>query len=196
MIKVKEQFKEENISKRIRNLRESKNMTLDALAKEIDVSNSYISKLERSKKSPPISILYKISKALEIDFNFLITGLEAYKDIKVSVVRKNERIKVSGNNKSGNYNYFSLGYKKDNKLMEPFLIEISNESEAVPYSHDGEEFNYVLEGKVEFIIENDIFELNEGDSIYFESKLSHIIKNLNKDKSILISINTIKKALK
>jgi transcriptional regulator with XRE-family HTH domain len=194
---MEEQFNEEMISKRIRNLRESKNMTLNDLAKKIDVSSSYISKLERSKKSPPISILYKISKAFKTDLNYIITGFEVYKNTKISVIRKSEQIKVIGRNRSGNYDYFSLAYKKDNKLMEPFILEISNKSKAEPYTHDGEEFNYVLKGKVVFIIENDIFELNEGDSIYFESELSHIIKNLDKnDKSVLISINTVKKDVK
>ena len=168
-------------------------MTLDDLAKSIDVSKSYISKLERSKKSPPISTLYKITTALGSDLNFLITGHDLYNSKKVSVVKNNEQFKVSGNNKSSDYIYYALAYKKNNKLMEPFLVEVSKNSILKPYSHDGEEFNYILKGKVEFIVDNDIFILNEGDSIYFESKMSHSVRNLNSEKSILISVNTINK---
>jgi transcriptional regulator with XRE-family HTH domain len=188
---LKDTFNEELISKRIRNLRTNKNMTLDDLAKIIDVSKSYISKLERSKKSPPISTLYKIATALGTDLNFLITGHDLYKNIKVSVVKNNEQFKVSGNNKSSDYTYYALAYKKNSKLMEPFLVEISENSKLKHYSHNGEEFNYILKGKVEFIVDNDIFILDEGDSIYFESKMSHSVRNLISEKSVLISVNTI-----
>lgn len=190
---MKHIFNEEFISKRIRNLRLSKNMTLDDLAKSIAVSKSYISKLERSKKSPPISTLYKIASALGSDLNFLITGHDLYNNKKVSVVKNNEQFKVSGNNRSSDYTYYALAYKKNRKLMEPFLLEVSKNSTLKPYSHDGEEFNYILKGKVEFIVDNDIFILDEGDSIYFESKMSHSVRNLNSEKSILISVNTINK---
>ena len=190
---MKDIFNEELICKRIRNLRLNRNMTLDDLAKSIGVTKSYISKLERSKKSPPISTLYKIATALGSDLNFLITGHDLYKNTKVSVVKNNEQYKVSGNNKSSDYTYYALAYKKNNKLMEPFLVEVSENSTLHHYSHDGEEFNYILKGKVEFIVDNDIFILDEGDSIYFESKMSHSVKNLNSEKSIFISINTINK---
>jgi transcriptional regulator with XRE-family HTH domain len=188
-------FNEELICKKIRNLRLNKNMTLDDLAKSIDLSKSYISKLERSKKSPPISTLYKIATALGTDLNFLITGYDLYKNTKVSVVKNNDQFKVSGNNENSDYNYYALAYKKNNKLMEPFLIEVSKNSSLKHYSHNGEEFNYLLKGKVEFIVDNDIFILDEGDSIYFESKMPHGIRNLSSEKSVLISVNTIDKEL-
>ena len=186
---MEEYFKEELISKRIKNLRLSKNMTLDDLAKKVGKTKSYMSKLERSKKAPPIATLHKITTALGTDLNFLITGHDIYEKVKVSVVRNNEQLQVSGNYKRSDYIYYSLAYKKNNKLMEPFLIEITKETSKLKYySHDGEEFNYILKGKVEFIIDYDSFVLEEGDSIYFDSKMSHAIRNLDSDKSLFISI--------
>ena len=61
--------------------------------------------------------------------------------------------------------------------MEPFIIDIIPNEKSKPSksSHEGEEFIYVLEGKVTVHYGNEIFELGKGDSIYLDSIVSHLV---------------------
>jgi len=79
-----------------------------------------------------------------------------------------------------NYRYESLETKKQDKHMEPFLVEFGNSetSEMVFMSHEGEEFLFLLEGKLEFRSVDRVEILNPGDTIYFESDLSHSFRCL------------------
>ena len=71
--------------------------------------------------------------------------------------------------------------------MEPFLVQVkSNESkEFIASSHEGEEFIYVLDGSVEITYGNDVFTLQKGDSIYYDSILKHHVHSKNSDATIL-----------
>ena len=61
--------------------------------------------------------------------------------------------------------------------MEPFIVDIVPDEKSKPQksTHEGEEFIYVLEGQVTIDYGNDIIELKEGDSIYLDSIVSHLV---------------------
>jgi quercetin dioxygenase-like cupin family protein len=79
------------------------------------------------------------------------------------------------------YIYIALETKKTNKSMEPFLVEfpIRDTEDMVFNSHEGEEFLYVTEGSVEFRTVDRVETLEAGDSIYFESDISHSFRCLS-----------------
>jgi transcriptional regulator with XRE-family HTH domain len=52
---------------RLRELRQKRRMTQEALAKKLDVSRAYLSRLEMGRHDPPLSLLRRIAKALRID---------------------------------------------------------------------------------------------------------------------------------
>jgi len=64
--------------------------------------------------------------------------------------------------------------------MEPFLVEFMpmETSEMVFTNHEGEEFHYVLEGKLEFRTDDRVEVLEPGDAIYFESDQNHSFRSL------------------
>jgi quercetin dioxygenase-like cupin family protein len=103
---------------------------------------------------------------------------------KIAITRHNERIRVEKrpHHRKGevNYVYETLETKKTNKQMEPFLVEfpVQDSSEMVFMNHDGEEFLHVLEGTLEFRSVSRVEVLESGDSIYFESDLSHSFRCL------------------
>jgi len=98
---------------------------------------------------------------------------------KISITRQGERIRVERrpHQEKGevDYIYVALETKKTNKNMEPFLVEfpIRDTEDMVFMSHEGEEFLYVTEGEVEFRTVDRLETLQPGDSIYFESDISH-----------------------
>ncbi len=66
----------------------------------------------------------------------------------------------------------ALAFKQSKKHMEPFIItfDLKEKEDIVFFSHEGEEFLYIIEGKVEFCIEEKCTILEEDDSLYFDSR--------------------------
>jgi len=192
------EFEEHLIPRRIRVVRKSMNMTAEDLAKKIDMTKAYISKLERAKKAPPISTLYRIALALDVDMNYLITGKNInYNNSKASFVKSGEQISVDGRRgKEYGYRYYALAFKKSQKLMEPFKIVVSNKEEKKPFSHPGEEFNYLIEGEVEFFLGADVYKMKPGDSLYFDSSLPHYARSTTNKDAIFLMVDVVKERLK
>lgn len=61
--------------------------------------------------------------------------------------------------------------------MEPFIVDIvpGQSDQLAKSSHEGEEFIYVMEGKITVAYGTDVFELEEGDSIYLDSIVAHLV---------------------
>jgi transcriptional regulator with XRE-family HTH domain len=142
-----------NIGRKIRKLRKGKALTLQNLSTSTGLSKPLLSQIENELVVPPISTLLKISRALEKDITFFFQ--EPDNDGKVVVVRPFERERLDTKKlgrTDGGYSYESLAYKKTRKNMEPFLIEFErkDEKDLSFYSHEGEEFLFVLEGNLEF----------------------------------------------
>lgn len=71
--------------RRLRELRQSRNLTQEALAEAADLSGNYISDLELGLKVPSLTIIVRLSQALDIAAADLLTAFtrEAVKKIKV-----------------------------------------------------------------------------------------------------------------
>jgi len=150
-------------------------MTLDRLATLTGFTKGYLSKIENSKKVPPIASLASICKALHTDiaYFFQSDGRELFEE-RVSVVRADERKRVTRGGTAFGYNYESLAHTKRHKRMEPFIFTFPPRmARRVWFDHEGEEFLFVLKGRVEFEVRGEKWVLEEGDSLYLDSKLPH-----------------------
>jgi len=111
----------------------------------------------------------------------------------VVLVRKDESKVIDsryfGREESGYY-YEALAYKKSKKYMEPFLVEFKRKkAEKLSYfSHEGEEFIYLLEGTLEFRTENQQYILRPGDSLYFESSIPHAYRALERKNAKALTV--------
>jgi len=178
---------EKQIAKNIRKIRLDKNMSQEKLAELSGLTKGYISKIEKSHTAPPFSTLSKIAHALDVDITILTAEeLELPSDVELCIVRKGEGKKISSAILQG-YHYEALANKKSGKNMEPFFLMPAFDEKAI-FSHDGEEFMYVLEGTHEFIYDNKKYILNEGDSIYFDSKIPHTGRSIGKKRAKILAV--------
>lgn len=173
---------EYNIGQKIKKLRLAKKLTLQAVARETGFSPALISQIENNNVSPPIATLSKIAKFFDVKVGMFFA--EDEDECRYEVVRANERKVVSRvisrAGTSQGYSYDSLSFRKQNKKMEPFLLSITDKtSEENTYSHDGEEFLFVMTGTAELILDNDRITLEAGDCIYFDSSLRHRLLSKN-----------------
>ena len=170
------------LGSKIRELRLKKNYTLQDVAAKTGLSKPFLSQIENDHVVPPVATLLKVARAFNVSLAHFFQD-EVGSD-KIAITRHNERIRVEKrpHHRKGevNYVYETLETKKTNKQMEPFLVEfpVQDTSEMVFMNHDGEEFLHVLEGTLEFRSVARVEVLESGDSIYFESDLSHSFRCL------------------
>ena len=178
---------EKQIAKNIKKIRLDRKMSQETLAELSGLTKGYISKIEKSDTAPPFSTLGKIAQSLNVDITVLTAeDLELPQDIKLCIVRDGEGKKISSSILEG-YHYEALAHKKSGKNMEPFILMPAFDEKAV-FSHDGEEFMYVVEGTHEFIYDDKKYILNEGDSIYFDSRTPHTGRSIGKKRAKILAV--------
>ena len=166
------------VGQRIKDLRIARKMSRAEVAEKSGISEATLSSIENHLVSPPLGNLVSLAKAFEVSVGDLFgdKGDAAY-----CIVRSDDRKPVSRFNstdgETSGYNYESLGQHKKKKQMEPFLVTLNpgKVKQTEPNQHIGEEFLFVLEGKVEVRLLNHTDILNPGDSIYYDSTMPHIV---------------------
>jgi len=173
---------------RIRRKREDQQLKLNDLAQKVGVSSSALSQIENAKAFPSILTLKNIANSLHTTVGELIGENETL--FKQPLIR-NEEKKFVRENKSGAKLYL-LSHHDPLKQMETYLVEFEQDanSENIMNSHPGQEFCYVIEGKLEFILEDKTYILEAQDSFYFNSNAPHLINNMSLQKSKIIWVVT------
>jgi len=165
-----------NIGSKIKKLRKARKLTLQDVARETGFSPALISQIENNNVSPPIATLSKLARFFDVKIGIFFEEEEAER--RYEVVRKGERRVVSRViSKAGTghgYTYEALSFRKRNKMMEPFLLTVTERAkEEELYNHDGEEFLLILQGRAEVLLEDERIVLEEGDAVYFDASLKH-----------------------
>lgn len=162
---------EERIARRVRRLRRLRGLTLDGVGARAGVSKSLLSKIENAKVSSPISTYARIAAALGVTVGELLGEEDGGPCV---LVRRDERKPMPRDGTRFGYIYEALGYKKLHKRMEPFLLTYPAGLPQVPsFTHGGEEFVFVLRGRLEFVHGGRRFVLRPGDSLYLDGRVPH-----------------------
>lgn len=170
------------IGTQVRELREKNHYTLQDLAAKTGVEKEILSRIESHEFIPPIATLLKLANALNVSMVHFFQDKAGSEKIAVTRHDERQRIKRRPHHMEGevDYIYEALEIKMTTKHMQPFMVEfpVQDTSEMVFVSHKGEEFLYLLEGILEFRTPDHVEVLNPGDSIYFESDVSHSLRCL------------------
>ena len=164
------------VGRRIRELREDRELSLQELADRTGYSSALLSQFENHMVSPPLGAIIKLVKALDTQVGDFLGDSP---DQNFIIVRRDEKEIVSRvASQSGvnlGYTYESLGFGMKGRSMEPFVVTL--EPVAIKEKHlsvhEGEEFIYVLEGKMSIRLEEYTDVLEPGDSIYFRCTTPH-----------------------
>lgn len=177
---------DEEIGQKINQLRISQGLTLKDLSEKTNLSISFLSQAERGLTSIAIVSLKNIAKALSVEMSYFFNPPKTHRPM---IIRSYEQevIRIE----KSKYIYYTLGSDIPSKAIEPMIVAIlpsqSNE-EVIPYSHQGEEFVYVLEGIFTLFLEGKVYELYPGDSVHFSSTMPHNWANFSNKLVKIISI--------
>lgn len=180
------------LNEKIKKIRAKEDMSLEQLAERCALTTQQLALIENGGVVPTIAIIVKICRALNIPMSTLLDGTE---ESALSVTRSGERpevvnFSVSHNMPKTNLDFFSMAPTKYNRTMEPFMIEVNRDMPAHDSSHEGEEFIYVIEGKINLQMGQNSTILKEGDSAYYDSLVPHTITSINEKSKILAVIYT------
>lgn len=140
------------LGERIKRKRETMQISLGELARRVGVSASALSQIENSKSVPTIVTLKAIAESLHTSVGELIGENEAI--TKNPLVRFEEKT-LAGNNESGTTVYL-LSNPGNLKQMETCLLQFNEgaNGDDIMRLHPGQEFCYVLQGELEFRLED------------------------------------------
>nr|UWI49443.1 helix-turn-helix domain-containing protein [Clostridioides difficile] len=173
-----------NIGRKLTLCRKKQNISIKDLSKLIKVTPSLISQIEKGTVNPSINFLKSISNALNVP---LITFFIPSTDDSELIVRNNLR-KIVILPESENILYEMLSNNPFNKF-EFAIMNLAPKSYCKEKNgHAGDEVAYILKGSVELSLEDDIFELNEGDSVKIPFGMRHKWGNPNEIESKVIYI--------
>lgn len=168
------------VGKKIKKVRTEKKITLDRVANETGFSVDYIKELEAGKVIPPVGALLQIARALQIDSGFLLREQESSLQARVEEYAK----------RTEEYAYSTLTPGAENKHLKAFKVTIDplQEHTGVGYHHEGEEFVYVLAGKIDLSVGEHVNHLKQGESLHFNSGIQHNLSNVGKEKAELLVV--------
>lgn len=166
----------------IKRIRKSKGITLQEMSNRTGISVNHLSQIERGKTNPSIGTLKKITNVLGVPSMSLGNEgngppLSPNNQKKAQVVRQDMRkMLVYPKSKTKVY----LLTPDLQRQLEVILSESEPEEQGPEewYSHEGEEFGFVLEGELEVTVDDEVYVLKEGDSISYRSHLPHRMKRI------------------
>lgn len=161
------------INKRIKQHRIEKNFTVQELADLSGVSKGMISQIENGRSIPSLPVLLNIVNALEIDLSEFFKNISQQEEL-VLITRKNyyESFQKEGS-KGFNYERFFTKTMNGCTIDIVFLtIEPNNFRDQV--ITEAYEYKYIISGEVNYLIGNETYNLNEGDSLFFDGRIKHV----------------------
>ncbi len=177
-----------DIGKRLRETRIRRNMVIDDVAAASGMSRAYISQVETGKASPSLQTLEKLGAALDISISSLFVEDSA----ACTVIRAADRRHVHFGAPDEKHRKVMQYMSAPDRLLELVIVEIPAHSTAIDkaHAHEGEEAVHVLEGNVEVIYGDDTHVLCPGDSIHWDSRIAHWMKNTGDTPARLIVART------
>ena len=158
--------RDDQLGRRIRSLRTERGLTLTGLAQRVGITRSFLSSVERGVAYPSLVVLRSIAAALEVPVFLLFTAPEA----NGIVVRRDARKVIRPPGAPVSYELLSPDLRH---RIEMILVRLKPGLDSAAMAHEGEECALVLRGRVVMTVGDVEYELNEGDSIYYDSGLPH-----------------------
>ncbi len=170
------------IGSMLRRLRDQRSLSLHRVANAIGVSAGFLSALERSQTSASVATMRKLARFYKIN---ILDMFEAGGS-NPGIVHPRDRKRLEAG-PGVSMELLAWG----NTVMEPHLFRIAPRAgSGESYSHQGEEFLYVMRGEIEIELEGETFNLKSGDSFYFDSGTRHQWSNPGKRESWVLWVNT------
>jgi len=163
---------EHRLGRRIKALRAARSMTLQQVSELAGFSRGMLSKIENAAVSPSIATLAKLAVPLEVPISEFFES--EGDDPGIVFFPNNKRQNAKGRRSSMNYLYELLAPGRRRRAMEPMIVSIDGKtSKFVLQDHSGEQFVYMLEGEMDYVVGDNTYSVRPDDSLYFDARTPH-----------------------
>lgn len=177
------------IGREVRGFRKKLEMTVVDLAKAAGLSAGMLSKIENGVTSPSLATLQALSRALQVP---VTAFFRRYEEVRAATrVKAGEGLKIERRGTRAGHQYELLGHTTmgGRVVVEPYMITLTDESDVFPiFQHSGIEFIHLLEGEVVYRHADKTYNLQPGDSLYFDADTPHGPEELRKRPIRFISV--------
>ena len=174
------------IAARLRGLRDAMDWSEDDLAAKTGITAALVRDYESGGMEIPVSFLTDVAHAAGVRLTELITGADAHLH-NYAITPKGQGLSVR---RRKDYDYWSLAARMDNRIMEPFLVRVppKEQKDLTFNSHNGQEFIYMLEGRLELWMGDKAHVLEPGDCIIFDSHIPHALRGLDNKDALFLDV--------
>ena len=179
------------ISNKIKEIRKTQKKTVQELATDAQVSKGLISQIENNRTVPSLPVLMNIVLALNIDLKDFFEDISHNKESKQKIIIKPAKdYQAFEKEPAKGFKYKRiLTRNMDAGPADTILLELKKGARRTQMiKTDAYEYKYLIKGKVEYIIENDTYLLNEGDSLFFDGRLPHKPANVGDGDALMLVI--------
>jgi len=174
------------IGERLKRFRLINSLTQEELASRADLTKGYISQLENDATSPSIATLKDILDVFGITMQEFFTEQSGAAEV---VFGADSRVQSTSDDDGVKVELLVPGAQ--NREMDPVIVTIKpgEEMDEQGY-HDGEEFGYVLIGKIQLQLDDRSYTVKKGECFYFSSDKRHSVKNPGKTEAKILWVVT------
>lgn len=172
-----------DIGSKIKRLRQANGLTLEELANRSELTKGFLSQLERDLTSLSVATLEDILEALGTNLQEFFSEKPAEQ-----IAFKKEDFFI---NEQDDYVISYIIPNAQKNEMEPILVELEKGKQSMTIDpHEGQEFGYVVQGKVKLIYGDNEFVLKKGETFYLKGLVSHYLINPGETKAKVIWVST------
>jgi quercetin dioxygenase-like cupin family protein len=173
---------EKSFGAKMKQLRLARKISFEQLTNKTGFSQRYLKEIEEGIAIPPVSAVIQIAKALSVDSGSFLSAEEQE--------ASQRRMRESFFKRTQAYSYKTLTPDAEEKHMKAFLVTIDpkQDHKMVEYRHEGEEFLYVIKGHVEVRVGEDQNLLKKGETLHFNSGITHKLRNLSNEVAKLLVV--------
>jgi quercetin dioxygenase-like cupin family protein len=174
-----------DIGYRLSALRSIAEITPEEFCKKTGVNLEELSAYEKGELDFSFSFMYNAARILGVDVVDLMSG-DSPRLSNWSMVRKGEGYAID---RDDAHKYVHLAFTFRDKKAEPFLVTAEpNQEKLVQHSHEGQEFMWLINGRLRFTISDTEYMVEPGDSVYFNSAIPHAMEAMDNQPAQFIAI--------
>lgn len=174
------------IMAKLKDIRKEKNITLQELAEAAGVTKGMLSQVENNRTIPSLTVFLSIIKSMHIDINDFFTDFNTPQSSKVIFKKAAQYHPFEKENTVGFHYKRIMSSTIDAYHVDFVLLTLLPNAQRASVQTDAYEFKYILKGKIEYTIGEEVFLMEAGDSIFFDATEPHNPKNVGDTEAQLL----------
>lgn len=177
------------IGNKIKEFRQSENLKLIEMAERTGISVAMLSKIENGRIIPTLPTLIQVLNSIKIDLNSFFSDLPNDNNFPGYIHIQRSDYKEIAKEESIGYKYELILNKNIEKSgLEISLLTLQTESQREKVTTSGFEYLYIINGEIDYYLNDDVVRLRTGDSLYFDGNIPHVPVNKGESEASILVV--------